>query len=99
MKYTIILTQEQSGNVSAVAPGLPECHVQASSRQEAIQKISQSIANIIRRGEVIQLDFPDELSSEKEYKETPWDLFGAHPHDSDWGDFFDRLEYHRQIRE
>ncbi len=97
MKYTVVITQEQSGNVSAIAPGLPECHIQASSRQEAIQKISQSITDIIRRSEVIQVDIPDDVTSKTGHKETPWDLFGSHPHDPDWGDFFDDVEERRRV--
>jgi len=99
MKYTVVITQEQSGDVSAAAPGLPECHVQANSRQEAIQKISQSITDIIRRSEVIQLDIPDAVRSQKKHQETPWNLFGSHPQDPAWGGFFDELEHHRQVEQ
>ena len=78
-----------------MAPGLPDCHAQAKTRQEAIRKIGESITEFISRSEVLQLDVPVEPLSGSLQQETPWDLFGSHPHEPEWGNFFEEMEQNR----
>ncbi len=97
MKCTVIITEDGYGNVSATAPGLPDCHVQAKTRQEVIRKIGDSITEFINRSEVLQLEIPAEPFSGVLQQETPWELFGSHPEESEWGSFFEELEQQREI--
>jgi predicted RNase H-like HicB family nuclease len=96
MKCTVIITEDVYGNVSATAPGLPDCHVQAKTRQDVIRKIGESIAEFVKRSEVLQLEIPAEPLSGSLQQETPWDLFGGHPHESEWGSFFEEVEQQRE---
>ncbi len=96
MKFTVIITEDKQGNVFAATPGLPDCHVQAATRDEVIRKIRMSILDIIHRSEIIQLDVPIGDRPEKLKQQTPWDLFGAYPNAPEWSVFFDQVEQNRE---
>ena len=84
MKYTVIITEDEYGNVLATAPGLPDCHVQAKTQQEVLRKIRDTIVEIISRGKIIQLEVPVGPKSEVLQQETPWEFFGAYKNDPAW---------------
>ncbi len=95
MKFTIIITEDTQGNMFAAAPGLPDCQVQAATRDEVIRKIQGSILDIMNRSEILQLDIPVEGQSRKPIQQTPWDMFGAYRNDPAWGTFLDQVEQQR----
>ena len=99
MKYTVIITEDKHGNVFAMAPGLPDCHVQAKTRKEVIRKIREVITEIISRSEVIQLEVSAEPKSGVLHHETPWEFFGAYQNEPAWGAFFDEVERRRDTVE
>lgn len=95
MRYTVIITKDQQGNMSATAPGLPDCHAQAKTRREVIRRIQDNIAHIISQSEVIQVEVPAKPTAGN-LAETPWEFFGAYPNDPAWGGFFEEIERQRE---
>ncbi len=93
MQYTVFLTQENQGNFHAMVPYLPNCHAYASTRQEALKTIQDTITQVINRSEVIQLDIPDQ--PKQLLDKTPWQWFGAFADDPTWGALFDDIERKR----
>lgn len=99
MEYTVILTRPSSSLPwRAVAPGLPDCAVEAPTRAEAIKGIRQRIMAVASYSEVLRLELPtpktaDDLSQGRD--ETPWQWFGAFKNDPTWGPLFDEVERQR----
>ena len=99
MEYTVILTRPSFSPLwHAVAPGLPDCAVEAPTRAEAIQEIQQLIMAVVSYSEVLRLEVPtsktaDGLLPGKD--ETPWQWFGAFENDPTWGPLFDEIEQQR----
>lgn len=94
MKYTIVLTEKSDGGIHVSIPALPDCHVEAATRDEAIKLARKAITETIRRSEIVHLDVPQQpkLTSPDE---TPWDWFGATQDDSTWGRLFEEIEKRR----
>lgn len=95
MKFTVVLTEDQQGNVFATAPGLPDCSVKAANRQDVLRRMRQTIAAIISQSEILQLDVAVEPKTSGKQHETPWEFFGAYPDHPGWGQFFDEIEQAR----
>ncbi|MCK4762796.1 MAG: hypothetical protein KAW12_11430 [Candidatus Aminicenantes bacterium] len=95
MKYTVILTEKTDGNIHLSVPGLPDCTVDAGTRDEALNIARENINTIIDRSEIVQLDVPAEPRSGSFQFDTPWEWFGAFKTDSTWGKLFDEIEEQR----
>ena len=95
MKYTAVLSEEQNGEFHATVPGLPECTVAAGTRGEAIDALRETVAEVVSRSEIIELDIATVPKSTKLSDETPWPLFGAFKEDPTWGDLFEEIERKR----
>ena len=89
MQYTVILTQESNGDYSATAPSLPRCSVKAKTRDEALDAIRETIAEVAPRSEVVQIDVSVEPKSGALQEETPWEFFGVFKNDPSWAAAFD----------
>jgi predicted RNase H-like HicB family nuclease len=94
MKYTVML-KEEDGHIQATVPALPECMVKAPTRSEALSTIRQSIAEIMSRIEIVQIEVSAEPKSGSLIHETPWEWFGAFKNDPTWGELFDDIERRR----
>ena len=99
MKFTIIVTEDRKGNFFAAAPGLPDCHVQAATRHDAIRQMRMAIRDIIDRSEILQVDVPVGPQTENVMQQTPWDVFGVYRNDPAWGEFFDHIEQERELEQ
>ena len=95
MKYTVIITERKDGEIRATVPGIPECHVHAKTRNDAIHAIREAIADFITQSEILQLDVAAEPKSGSIPCDTPWEFFGAFEHDAMWGVLFDDIEHRR----
>ena len=73
MKYTVLLTEETTGNFHATVLGLPDCSVEAETRSEALDSIYESISKLISRSEIIQLDVAAKPKVSQPQTSTPWD--------------------------
>jgi predicted RNase H-like HicB family nuclease len=96
MKYTIILTEKPDGGIHVSIPALPDCTVEASNRDEAINTAREAIAETIRRSEIVLLEVPQQPKSASSGEETPWDWFGKTQDDATWNSLFDDIERRRE---
>ena len=95
MKYTVVLTEKGDGNVMVAVPGLPDCTVEATTRDEALEKARETINRMMNRSEILQLDVGPEPDSGNLHFGTPWEWFGAFKNNPTWGKLFDELERQR----
>ena len=92
MKYTVVLTEQTNGNIHVTVPGLPDCIVEANTRDEALEKARESIAAIISRSEIFHLDVSAVPKSRSLHFDTPWEWFGIFKDNPTWGKMFDEIE-------
>jgi len=93
MKYTVLITKENSGNFRAVAANLPYCQVQANTRDQALSEIRDQISRLLSQTEMVQLEIPSTHSPRLE--EIPWQWFGAFQDDPTWAPLFEEIERQR----
>ena len=92
MKYMIVLTEKSNGGIHVSIPALPDCHVEASTRDEAIALAREAIAETIRRSEIVHLDI-EQQPKLVSHDAVPWEWFGAG--DPTWGELFEEIEKER----
>jgi predicted RNase H-like HicB family nuclease len=95
MKYTVVLTEKLNGNIHVTVPGLPDCTLEAPTRDEALEKARESIARIVSQSEFIQLDVPMEPTSNGFHLDTPWQWFGTFKGNPSWANVFEQIEQQR----
>jgi predicted RNase H-like HicB family nuclease len=96
MQYTVILTEKPEGGIRVSIPALPDCTVEAHSRDEALYLARQAIMEIISRSEIVHLDIPQQPMAGSTRDDVPWERFGAAQDDVTWGVLFDEIEQHRE---
>ncbi len=95
MKYTVILTTKPTGGIHVSVPALPDCRVEANSRDEALHLAREAITQIVRCSEVTQVDVPPpSLPASRD--DIPWQWFGAFQTDASWDALFDDIDQRRQ---
>ena len=92
MRYTVVLTEKTDGNIHVTVPGLPECIVEAHTRDEALEKTRETIAEVISRSEILHLEVSTEPKSRNHHFDTPWEWFGRYKDNSAWGELFNEIE-------
>ena len=95
MKYTVLLTEKRDGSVMIAVPGLPDCTVEATTRDEALKRARESINRMMSRSEILQLDVGTEPDSKSRHFGTPWEWFGTFKDEPTWGQLFDEIERQR----
>jgi predicted RNase H-like HicB family nuclease len=95
MKYTVILTTKPNGGIHVSVPALPDCTVEADSRDEALHLAREAIVQIVNRSEITQVDVP-QSPSRVPGNDVPWQWFGAFQRDADWDALFDDIERRRE---
>ena len=93
MKYTVVLTEKSNGGIHVSVPGLPDCVLEAESRDEAIRLAREAIANVMSKSEIVRVEVPQQSSSPD--NEVPWEWFGAAKDDASWDTLFDDIEQKR----
>jgi predicted RNase H-like HicB family nuclease len=96
MQYTIILTQKPEGGIRVSIPGLPDCTVEANSRDEALHLARKAIMEIVSRSEIVHLDVPQQPIANSRRDDVPWEWFGVAQDDATWDALFDESEQHRE---
>ncbi|MCP5050648.1 MAG: type II toxin-antitoxin system HicB family antitoxin [bacterium] len=96
MKYTVVLTEKTDGNIHVTVPGLPDCDVEAPTRDEALDKIRESITTVVKQSEILQLDIFTEPKSNGLRVDTPWEWFGKFKGNPVWDQVFDDIEQQRK---
>lgn len=96
MQYTVVITKEPDTSWRAFAPFLPDCEVNAATREEVLEQITERIAQ--RQVEIIQIDVPVvPLNGAAAYTtfEQQWPEFGKLRGDKAWEAVFDEIEQER----
>lgn len=60
MEYTVVLTKQSNFLWQASVPALPECEVEADSREEVLSQIKEKVASVARQSEVLRVEIPIE---------------------------------------
>lgn len=99
MYYTTFLMRDKNMVWRATVPALPDCHVDAPTRAEAIKKIQERVAQVITHVEVLQLPLPANgkmtNGAAETPDQTPWEWFGVFQNDPSWGELFTDIEKQR----
>jgi predicted RNase H-like HicB family nuclease len=93
MKYTVVLTEKSNGGIQVSVPGLPDCILEAESRDEAIRLACEAIADVMSKSEIVLVEVPQQSSSPD--NTVPWEWFGSAKDDSSWDALFDDIEQKR----
>jgi predicted RNase H-like HicB family nuclease len=97
MKYTVVLTEKPEGGIHVSVPALPNCTVEASTRDEALHRVREAIVETVSRSEIIHLDVPQQPRTVTPNKDVPWEWFGAAHDDPTWEVLFDDIERRREV--
>lgn len=95
MKYTVILTTKPNGGIHVSVPALPDCTVEADSRDEALHLAREAIVQIVSRSEITQVEVPQPPSTVPG-NDVPWQWFGAFQEDTTWDVLFNNIEQRRE---
>ena len=57
---TAVIEQETEGKYQAIVLGLPECHADGNTRDEAIANLSQLVTNRLEKAELISLEIQEQ---------------------------------------
>jgi predicted RNase H-like HicB family nuclease len=95
MQYTVFLTGQANKRWRASVPALPDCEVEAGSRDEALEKIQERIQAVVERVEVLRVEVAATPRVNGAFSETPWEWFGVFQGDLSWGSLFDEIERER----
>ncbi len=55
---TALIEQTTDGKYQAIVLGLPECHADGNTREEAITNLNQIVTNRLKKAELISLEIP-----------------------------------------
>lgn len=99
MNYTIFLTQQANRRWYANIPALPDCHVEAPSRDKALERIQKRVVSIVTHSERLNLTIEGDVANPKmQVSTTPWHLFGMGEDDPSWEVLFDEIEASRDAQ-
>jgi predicted RNase H-like HicB family nuclease len=96
MKYIILLTEKSEGGIHVSVPALPDCTVEADTRDDAIRLAREAIAAILSRSEVVQVEVSQPPKAPQTRADIPWEWFGAAKDDVTWDALFDEIEANRE---
>ena len=94
MKYMVVLTEKPEGGIHVSIPSLPNCTVEANTRDEALHRVREAIVETVSRSEIVHLDVPQQPRITSPSKDVPWEWFGAtqddprgnaSKHEGNWG--------------
>jgi predicted RNase H-like HicB family nuclease len=95
MEYTVVITKEPDARWRAVASELPECAVEAPTRDEALARIKERIAEASQHIEVLKIEVPDSPNGNGAPRDSIKSLMGLFKDDPTWGEMFDEIERRR----
>jgi predicted RNase H-like HicB family nuclease len=96
MQYTLIPTEKTEGGIQVTIPALPACTIEATTRDEAIQRAREAIAQLVSRSEIVRINIPQQPRATAQARGVPWEWFGEAKTDPTWDALFDDLEQRRE---
>jgi hypothetical protein len=95
VQYTIVITKERNMPWRAVATELPQCVVEAPTRDEAIAEIKNRILKDAPHVEVLKLELPDSLNGNSHDEDSIRSRMGIFKDDPTLDEMFDEIERRR----
>ncbi|MBI4316741.1 MAG: type II toxin-antitoxin system HicB family antitoxin [Chloroflexi bacterium] len=93
MTYNILIRKQAKGGYVATALGWPEFVAEAATRVEALERIRATLAGLVARGELVEIELPLPQSL---VPASYADTFGAFRHDPTFKRFVNATRtYHR----
>lgn len=89
--YQVLLRKQPANGYIATALGWPNCQVSAPTRDEAVEQIRNAIADLLKAGEIIDLDISTPIIP-ADYADT----FGAFRDDPTFAEFVAEVDLYRQ---
>ena len=96
MQYTIVLIETPEGGIHVSVPALPDCTVEADTRDEAIRLAREAIATMVSRCEIVRVEVPQQPKTPLPGDTVPWEWFGSAKDDTTWISIFDKMEQNRE---
>lgn len=91
LNYSVLIQQQSENSWTAIALGGLDCKVQASTREQALENLRQSIQQRFANAEIAQLEV--QIPS----AEHPWMKFaGMFKDDPYWNEFLDDMATYRR---
>src|SRR5438067_63184 len=95
MPYTIVLIEKPEGGIHVSVPALPDCTVEADTRDEAMRLAREAIATMVSRCEMVRVEVPQQPKTPLPGDAVPWAWFGSAEDDTTWALIFDEIEQNR----
>ena len=93
MTYSVLLRQNPKGGFLATALAWPNFEIEAPSREEALEKMQKTIANMLSKGEIVELEIP---TSQPILSSTYPETFGMFREDPTFPEFVEETNKYRQ---
>src|SRR5712691_3248339 len=96
MQYTILLIEKPEGSIHVSVPALPDCTVEADTRDEAIRLAHEAITTMVSRCEIVRGEVPQQPKTPLPGDAGPWAWLGSAKDDTTWAPIFDEIEQNRE---
>jgi predicted RNase H-like HicB family nuclease len=91
MTVDVLVRREPGGRYKATVLGWPDCTASADSRDEAIERTRQSLANLLSQAEIVQV----EVGTEQQQSSLA-PFAGMWADDETWDTFVAAMQAHRR---
>ncbi len=92
MQYTVFLTRYSDLLWRASVPSIPNCEVEADTREKVISQIKEKVTSFASQTEVIQVEIPIKPQFQNAQLEK---FFGIFKDDPNWAEMFEQIEKDR----
>lgn len=92
MQYTVFLTKYSDFLWRGSVPALPDCEVEADSREKVISQIKEKVSSFAGQTEIIQIEIPTQSKFQKPNLEK---FYGIFKDDENWSAIFETIEKNR----
>jgi predicted RNase H-like HicB family nuclease len=87
----LVVIQPHNGGYRATALGLPDCHSEGITEEEALANIRRVISETLQRIKIVAVDIPEPAPSD------PWvQIVGMYANEPDFEEFQKELQAHRR---
>jgi predicted RNase H-like HicB family nuclease len=93
MTYNILVEENSRNSFQATVLGLPDCHVVAASREQALAKLRGALAKRLSKAEAVEIEIPQQPAE----AEHPWKKFaGIFEDEPLFDEVLEEIEAHRR---
>ncbi len=99
MTYSVLLRNNPKGGYLATALAWPNFEIEAPTREEALTQMRTTIANLLSKGEIVELEIPTGqsiLPSTRKYPSAYTATFGMFRDDPTFSEFVEEKKLQQQ---